>query len=142
MVMRKARALAAPVIHLLVVMIGTASLVFGALRLTGLATKNKGVYTRYADDLTFSFPDAAIDVGRFRWWVDQVCHQEGFFVNQKKFHVIRASQRQLVTDLLDRAFGGSPAQLAMQALSTKKASAEELAELRKLLDTLEGEETP
>lgn len=52
------------------------------------------------------------------------------------------TQRQLVTDLLDRAFGGSPAQLAMQALSTKKASAEELAELRKLLDTLEGEETP
>ncbi|HLM48237.1 MAG TPA: BlaI/MecI/CopY family transcriptional regulator [Myxococcaceae bacterium] len=51
------------------------------------------------------------------------------------------TQRQLVTDLLDKAFGGSPAQLAMQALSTKKASAEELAELRKLLDTLE-EETP
>ena len=44
------------------------------------------------------------------------------------------------TDLLDRAFGGSPARLAMQALSTKKASAEELAELRQLLDTLEGEE--
>jgi predicted transcriptional regulator len=52
------------------------------------------------------------------------------------------TQRQLVTDLLDRAFGGSPARLAMQALSTKKASAGELAELRKLLDTLEGEETP
>jgi predicted transcriptional regulator len=50
------------------------------------------------------------------------------------------TQRQLVTDLLDRAFGGSPARLAMQALSTKKASAQELAELRKLLDTLEGEE--
>ena len=46
-----------------------------------------------------------------------------------------------MTDLLDKAFGGSPTQLAMQALSTKKASAEELAELRKLLDTLE-EETP
>ncbi|HEX8435607.1 BlaI/MecI/CopY family transcriptional regulator [Archangium sp.] len=66
----------------------------------------------------------------------------------QRAHVYRASatqqktQRQLVTDLLDRAFGGSPAQLAMQALSTKKASAEELAELRKLLDTLEGEETP
>lgn len=66
----------------------------------------------------------------------------------QRAHVYRAratqqkTQRQLVTDLLDRAFGGSPAQLAMQALSTKKASAEELAELRKLLDTLEEEETP
>ncbi|HYO68172.1 MAG TPA: BlaI/MecI/CopY family transcriptional regulator [Archangium sp.] len=66
----------------------------------------------------------------------------------QRAHVYKAratqqkTQRQLVTDLLERAFGGSPAQLAMQALSTKKASAEELAELRKLLDTLEGEETP
>jgi predicted transcriptional regulator len=66
----------------------------------------------------------------------------------QRAHVYRAratrqkTQRQLVTDLLERAFGGSPAQLAMQALSTKKASAEELAELRKLLDTLEEEETP
>lgn len=50
------------------------------------------------------------------------------------------TQRQLVSDLLDRAFGGSPAQLAMQALSTKRTSPEELAQLRALLDTLEGEE--
>ncbi len=70
-------------------------------RLTGLARCNKGVYTRYADDLTFSFRKAeGIDLGRFRWWVDQVCHQEGFLINQKKFRVIRASQRQLVTGLV------------------------------------------
>ncbi|WP_044189104.1 BlaI/MecI/CopY family transcriptional regulator [Hyalangium minutum] len=52
------------------------------------------------------------------------------------------TQRQLVTDLVDRAFGGSPAQLAMQALSTKKTSPEELAELRRLLDSLEKEVEP
>ncbi|MFL5347768.1 MAG: BlaI/MecI/CopY family transcriptional regulator [Hyalangium sp.] len=52
------------------------------------------------------------------------------------------TQRQLVTDLVDRAFGGSPAQLAMQALSTKKTSPEELAELRQLLDSLEKEVEP
>jgi hypothetical protein len=70
-------------------------------RLAGLAKRNKGVYTRYADDLTFSFRDpVGVDLGRFRWWVDQVCHQEGFFVNQKKFRVIRASQRQLVTGVV------------------------------------------
>jgi hypothetical protein len=70
-------------------------------RLAGLAARSKGVYTRYADDLTFSFKKAAdLKVGRFRWWVDQVCHQEGFFVNQKKFRVIRASQRQLVTGIV------------------------------------------
>jgi retron-type reverse transcriptase len=69
-------------------------------RLDGLAKRNEGVYTRYADDLTFSFKADTLNVGRFRWWVDQVCHQEGFFVNQKKFRVIRGSQRQLVTGLV------------------------------------------
>ncbi len=69
-------------------------------RLDGLARRNNGAYTRYADDLTFSFKDAALGVGRFRWWVDQVCHQEGFVVNQGKFHVIRSSQRQLVTGIV------------------------------------------
>ena len=69
-------------------------------RLNGLAHSRNGTYTRYADDLTFSFKDDAIDLGRFRWWVDQVCHQEGFFIHQKKFRVIRASQRQLVTGIV------------------------------------------
>lgn len=70
-------------------------------RLSGLATRNNGVYTRYADDLTFSFRKAkGVNLGRFRWWVDQVCHQEGFLINQKKFHVIRDSQRQLVTGIV------------------------------------------
>jgi hypothetical protein len=69
-------------------------------RLEGLARRNAGVYTRYADDLTFSFREPAVDLGRFRWWVDQICHQEGFFVNQDKFRVIRGSQRQVVTGIV------------------------------------------
>lgn len=47
------------------------------------------------------------------------------------------TQRQLLGDLIDRAFGGSPAQLVMQALSTKKASSEELNAIREMLDQLE-----
>ena len=50
-----------------------------------------------------------------------------------------STQQQLVTDLMDRVFGGSPGGLALQALSTKKTSPEELAELRQLLDSLEKE---
>lgn len=70
-------------------------------RLTGLAQRSGGVYTRYADDLTFSFKKAeGIALGRFRWWVNQICHQEGFFVNEAKFRVIRASQRQMVTGIV------------------------------------------
>lgn len=48
------------------------------------------------------------------------------------------TQRQLLSDLLDRAFNGSPTKLVMQALSSKKASKEELAEIRRMLDELEG----
>ena len=69
-------------------------------RLTGLAVRNHGVYTRYADDLTFSFREKIPNLGRFRWWVDQICHQEGFIVHQDKFRVIRSSQRQLVTGIV------------------------------------------
>jgi predicted transcriptional regulator len=39
--------------------------------------------------------------------------------------------------LLARAFGGAADKLVMQALSAGKVSAEELAEIRKLLDELE-----
>ena len=44
------------------------------------------------------------------------------------------TQRQLVRDLLDRAFGGSSTKLVMQALHARRASAEELSEIRKLID--------
>jgi predicted transcriptional regulator len=50
------------------------------------------------------------------------------------------TQSQLVGDLLDRAFEGSASRLVMRALSSRPASAEELAEIRRLLDHLEGEE--
>ncbi|NTX14984.1 BlaI/MecI/CopY family transcriptional regulator [Myxococcus sp. CA051A] len=55
-------------------------------------------------------------------------------------HVYAASvaegrtKRQLVKDLLDRVFGGSSGALAVQALSLKPASKEELEDLRRLLD--------
>ena len=43
------------------------------------------------------------------------------------------TQRQLVTDLLERAFDGSAAKLVLQALAGRKTSPEELAEIKKLL---------
>src|ERR1700722_10088934 len=48
-------------------------------------------------------------------------------------------QKQLVGHLLERAFGGSAQKLVLQALAAKKASPDELAEIRKLLDKMEGD---
>jgi len=48
------------------------------------------------------------------------------------------TQKQIVADLLDRVFDGSAAKLVLQALATGKASPEELAEIRKLLDSHRG----
>jgi predicted transcriptional regulator len=45
-----------------------------------------------------------------------------------------STQRQLVTDLVDRAFGGSAADLVLRALSSHTTSDEELREIRKLID--------
>jgi len=50
------------------------------------------------------------------------------------------TQRQLVRDLLDRAFGGSVASLVMQALSGRRTSPDEITKIRLLLDGLEGSE--
>lgn len=45
------------------------------------------------------------------------------------------TQRQLVRDLLDRAFGGSASKLVMQVLSARRATQEELGEIRRLIDS-------
>jgi len=64
---------------------------------------------------------------------------------RERTHVYRAklsedqTQRQLVRDLLDRAFGGSASKLVMQALATRRASADELREIRKVIDGVKGE---
>ena len=49
------------------------------------------------------------------------------------------TQRQLAGDLLQRAFNGSARSLMVGALSARKASKEELSELRRLLDQYEKE---
>ena len=64
---------------------------------------------------------------------------------RERTHIYRArlseeqTQRQLVRDLLDRAFGGSSSKLVMQALATRRASADELREIRKAIDGAKNE---
>jgi predicted transcriptional regulator len=47
------------------------------------------------------------------------------------------TQRQLLVDLVDRAFSGSPGKLVLQALSGRRATNQELRDIRALLDQLE-----
>lgn len=47
------------------------------------------------------------------------------------------TQKQMVRDLMDRVFGGSVQALVLQALGSRKVSAAELREIRKLLNDLE-----
>ena len=48
------------------------------------------------------------------------------------------TQRQLVTDLLDRAFKGSAASLVLQALDASPTTPDELSEIRRLIDRRRG----
>ena len=58
-------------------------------------------------------------------------------------HVYRAAvqethvQGSMLGDLVDRAFDGSVAGLTLRALALRKASPEELAEIRRIIDDLE-----
>lgn len=77
----------------------------------------------------------------------QIMFEKGLVTRDEseRSHVYRAkqkeqtTQRQLLTDLLSRAFGGSTEKLVLQALSTKRATKDELAEIRRMLNELEGD---
>jgi len=64
----------------------------------------------------------------------------------ERSHVYKAArseehtQRQVVRHVLERLFSGSAPKLVMQALAAKKATPAELAEIRKLLEEMEGGE--
>jgi BlaI family transcriptional regulator, penicillinase repressor len=75
----------------------------------------------------------------------QIMAEKGLVKRDEKerAHVYDASrprewtQRQLAGDLLQRAFAGSAKSLLMGALSARKASKKELAELREMLEEYE-----
>jgi len=77
-------------------------------RLTGAARKLGFVYTRYADDLTFSLPavlpDLTVDrqalCGKLLRQVHFIVRDEGFTPHPDKQHVMRAGARQEVTGIV------------------------------------------
>jgi BlaI family transcriptional regulator, penicillinase repressor len=77
----------------------------------------------------------------------QIMTEKGLVVRDEsqRAHIYEArlsetrTQRQLLSDLAERAFGGSATKLVMQALAGKRASPHDLEQIRRLLDELEGE---
>ena len=71
----------------------------------------------------------------------QIMAEKGLVVRDEsaRTHIYAAkvsrdkTQKRLVSDLLDRAFGGSAATLVMQALSSHPTSAEELKDIEQLI---------
>lgn len=78
----------------------------------------------------------------------QVMTEKGLVLRDEseRSHVYAATlsetqtQRSLLGDLMERAFGGSAAKLVIQALHSQRASKQELEEIRRLLDRAEGGE--
>ena len=77
----------------------------------------------------------------------QIMHAKGLVErdDSERAHVFRATvskertQKRFLTDIVQRVFDGSPSKLVLQALGGKpRATAEELEEIRALLDKLDG----
>jgi len=72
----------------------------------------------------------------------QLMHEKGLLARSERFrsHVYEArapkeqTQKQIAADLLRRAFDGSARSLVIGALSAKPASAQELSEIRDMID--------
>jgi BlaI family penicillinase repressor len=76
----------------------------------------------------------------------QIMTEKGLVEREEagRAHVYRAAldqseaRRQALDDILDKVFGGSSAQLALSALSARRATKEELNQVREWLDQQKG----
>lgn len=69
-------------------------------RLQGLASKGRCSFTRYADDITFSFNDAGTNAQQLVWRIKKVLADEGFTVHPGKIRIMRKGTHQEVTGVV------------------------------------------
>ncbi len=78
----------------------------------------------------------------------QIMYEKGLVTRQKngKLHLYKAvssqesTQKQIVTRMIDTVFGGSAAQLVISALGNNRSSSDEIEQIKKYLEKLEGGE--
>lgn len=113
-------------------------------RLSVLAARNHWRYSRYADDLTFSYPALRDDdpgVGAIMAATRHIVADEGFEINEAKTRVLRAGSRQAVTGLVVN--GAAPPRVPRKVRRMLRAAAHNAKRGRELrpgesLDTLMG----
>lgn len=79
----------------------------------------------------------------------QIMHEKGLLTRQRsgKLHLYQAvptlekTRQQILDKVIQTVFQGSATQLVMSALGNKKSSKEELREIKKYLEKLEGGES-
>ena len=77
----------------------------------------------------------------------QVMHAKGLLkrddsVRPQQYRAVVSrlrTQRRMIDNLVEKAFGGAASQMLVQALSTKRLEPDELARIRELIERLEGE---
>ncbi|GAB4531232.1 MAG: hypothetical protein Tsb0020_47580 [Haliangiales bacterium] len=90
-------------------------------RLAGLARKFGFRYSRYADDLTFSWHSGACAlVGKLIDAVRRITADEGFALHEDKTRVMRTGRRQKVTGLVVNRVGGDDANASRPARVPRK----------------------
>ncbi|OQP49340.1 RNA-dependent DNA polymerase [Niastella yeongjuensis] len=77
-------------------------------RLQGLATKNQCSFTRYADDITFSFNNPTTNAQQLVWRIKKVLADEGFTVHPDKIRIMRKGAHQEVTGIVVNEKAGIP----------------------------------
>ncbi|MDF2189244.1 reverse transcriptase family protein [Paraflavitalea sp. CAU 1676] len=69
-------------------------------RLQGLANKHQCSYTRYADDVTFSWSGTDVNAQQMVWRIKKILSDEGFEVHPEKVRIMHKGSRQEVTGIV------------------------------------------
>lgn len=71
-------------------------------RIHGLCQKLGMTYTRYADDMSFSYTGDTdqLAIGSFLSSIHKIIEAEGFHMNEAKTHILRKSSRQYITGIV------------------------------------------
>lgn len=71
-------------------------------RISGLCKKIGMTYTRYADDMSFSYMGNTddLDIGNFLHSINKIIEAEGFHMKQEKTHILRKNNRQYITGIV------------------------------------------